>query len=368
MSAPVQRLKKTLPVPYTKYLPDAISRNVGHWTERKFHGAGIIEHISDTGDHLFTVKIGGPPNARFSTATLRKFAEITDSEGSRALRFTRSGNVELFAESLESALRVKKAVEELGYFVGGWGNTLWSIQSCTAYLTCTTAVVDAPSLTKALYDHLVPYFTGAVPLPSKLRINVAGCPSSCGGLAADIVLSGHYGAAPDFDREKIRLCLPARAEVLDRVVPEVQMVCPVNAIRSFPNEDGSVGIEIIAERCIGCGRCKDVCDHVTWNPEKIGVSVLVGGKSSNTGVGPTLARVLVPWIPAHPPEYRETVAVVRKIIDTWRAGAEPGERIADWIHRVGMETVFQQLRVPVGRWNRPVELSTGYGVRQFLPR
>ena len=367
-ATPIHRLKKTVPVPYTRWLPDIVQRNIGRWVDRKFHGAGIVEHISATGDHLFTVKVGGTPNVRFSTETLRKLTDIADAHGAASLRFTRSGNIEIFASSLPAALEVKQAVEEAGFFVGGWGNTLWSIGSCTAYLTCTTAVIDAPSLTKVLYDHMVPYFTGEIPLPSKLRINVGGCPTSCGGLVADIVLTGHYGAVPGFDAEKIRLCLPSRADVLDKVVPEVQMVCPVNAIRSFAKPDGTVGIEIIEKKCIGCGRCKDVCDHITWDPDKVGVSVLIGGKSSNTGVGPTLARVLVPWIPAHPPEYREAVAVVRKIIDAWRAGAKPGERVADWITRVGMKNVFETLKVPVSRWNRPVPLNTGFGIRQFVPR
>ncbi len=366
--APVERLKKTVPVPYTKYLPDFLARNVGHWADRKFHGAGIVEHISDTGDHVFTVKIGGPSNIRFSTETLRKFAKIADAFGSHALRFTRSGSIEIFTESLAAAQKVQREAEAMGFFVGGWGHTLWSIQSCTSYLTCTTAVVDAPSLVQVLYNHLAPYFTGKIPLPAKLRINVGGCPTSCGGLVSDIVLTGHYGAAPDFDQDRVRMCLPMRAEVLGKVTPEVQMVCPVNAIKSFPKPDGSVGVEIIAKKCIGCGRCKDVCDHVVWDPAKIGVSVLIGGKSSNTGVGPTLARVLVPWIPAQAPDYRETVAVVRKIIDVWRADAESGERIADWVNRVGMKRVFEQLKVPLGRWNRPGELNTGFGVRQFLPR
>ncbi len=366
--APTYRLKKTVPVPYTRDLPEIVGRNIGHWVGRTYHGAGIIEHISDTGDHLFTVKAGGTSNARFSTATLRKFAEIADAKGLGSLRFTRSGSIEILAGSLEQASAVKKAVEGIGFHVGGWGATLWAVNSCTSYLTCTTAVVDAPSLTQAIYNHMVPYFTGETPLPAKLRINVAGCPTACGGLVADIMLAGHYGAAPSFDPDRIRLCLPSSAKSLAQVVPEVQMVCPVNAIESFAKPDGSVGINIIEKKCIGCGRCKDVCDHITWDPSKIGVSVLIGGKSSNTGVGPTLARVLVPWIPVHPPEYREPVAVVRKIIDVWRAGARPGERVADYVNRVGMKTVFEALKVPVGLWNRPAELNTGFGVREFLAR
>ena len=119
------------------------------------------------------------------------------------------------------------------------------------------------------------------------------------------------------------------------------MVCPVNAIESFAKPDGSVGINIIEKKCIGCGRCKDVCDHITWDPSKIGVSVLIGGKSSNTGVGPTLARVLVPWIPVHPPKYPRTSRGGPE--DHRRRGEPcrgPGRRVADYVNRVGMKTVF----------------------------
>ncbi|MDG6988664.1 MAG: dissimilatory-type sulfite reductase subunit beta [Nitrososphaerota archaeon] len=360
-------MKKRLPVPYTDFLPEEIRRNVGKWADRRFHGEGIIEHISNTGESVFTVKVGSPPNVRFSTQTLRKLSDIADKHGIGALRFTRAGNVELLAHSLEGALEMKRSVEGLGYYTGGWGNTLWSIGSCTAYLTCTTAVVDSPSLTKVLYDRLTPYFTGEASLPAKLRINVGGCPTGCGGLVADIVVIGHYGDAPSYDPEKIKRCLPMNADALDKAVPELVMVCPVNAIRAYKKPDNTVGIDIIRDKCIACGRCRDVCDHITWDQSKIGVSVLVGGKSSNTGDGPALARVLVPWVPARPPDFREVVAVVQKLIDVWKSDAGPGERLADYAHRVGLQALQETMRVPITRWNKPTAFGTGFGVRQFFP-
>jgi len=95
MSAPnpAERLKKVLPVPYTKFLPDILKRNLGKWVDRKFHGYGIIEHISETGERVFTVKVGTPPNFRFATSTLREFAKVADELGVGALRFTRNGNM-----------------------------------------------------------------------------------------------------------------------------------------------------------------------------------------------------------------------------------------------------------------------------------
>ncbi len=362
-----ERLKKRLPVPYTDFLPELLKRNYGRWVDRRFHGYGIIEHVSETGERVFTVKVGTPPNFRFSTDTLRRFAEIADRHGIGALRMTRSGNIEFLADSLEAAQRIREEVEGMGFPVGGWGPTIWSINSCTAFLTCTTAVVDSPSITKVLYDHLKPYFTGEKTLPAKLRINVSGCPSGCGGYVADIVLVGHYGDAPTYDPDRIKLCLPRSSKALEAGhVPEVAMVCPTGAIKVYGKEDGSVGMDIIRSKCIACGRCRDVCDWIDFDPNKAGVALLVGGKSSNTGRGPLMARQVIPWIPAVPPEYREIVAVVKKIIDVWRETARSGERLGEWLERIGIEEFYKMLDIPVTKWNKPVKITGEFGIRQFL--
>ncbi|ABO08876.1 dissimilatory-type sulfite reductase subunit beta [Pyrobaculum calidifontis] len=362
-----ERFKKRLPVPYTDWLPEALKRNLGKWVDRKFHGYGIIEHVSATGERIFTVKVGTPPNFRVSVDTLKKFVEIADTYGIGALRITRNGNVEFMADSLENALKIKEAVEKLGFPVGGWGPTIWSINSCTAFLTCTTAVVDAPSITKVLYDALKPYFTGEITLPAKLRINVSGCPSSCGGFTADINLVGHYGDAPTYDPERIKLCLPKSAKALEAGhVPEVAEVCPTNAIKVYGKPDGSVGLDIIRSKCIACGRCRDVCDWIDFDQSKAGVAVLIGGKASNTGRGPLPSVQVIPWVPAIPPAYREIVAVVKKIIDVWRQNAREGERLGDWVHRIGMEKFYEMLNIPVTKWNKPVKFEGEFGIRQFL--
>ncbi len=99
------------------------------------------------------------------------------------------------------------------------------------------SVVDAPSITQVLYNHLKPFFTSEEKLPAKLMIFVAGCPNICGGtLAGDIVIVGHYGQAPKPDPERIKFCLPASAEALKKAVPDVAAVCPVGAIKVFGNQ------------------------------------------------------------------------------------------------------------------------------------
>ncbi len=364
---PRDRMNKRLPIPFAAQLPEIIRNNYGRWVDRRFHGNGIIEHISETGDRVFTIKVGLPPNSRLSVDTLEKFVEIADKYGLGVVRATRGMNIEFITDSLDKALKIKEEVEKLGFPVGGWGRSLWHITSCTAYLTCTTAVVDAPSITQVLYNHLKPYFTGEVELPAKLMIFVAGCPNICGGtLAGDIVIVGHYGQAPKPDPERIKFCLPASAEALKKVTPDVAAVCPVNAVKLFGKPDGTVGIEIDERKCIACSRCKNVCDYFDWDPNKIGVAIFVGGKTSNTGTGPRLPYKVIPWLPVNPPEYREIVAAVRKIIDIWRSEAKPGERLGDYIDRIGIDEFMKKLGVPVTRHNRVTPQQWRYGLRQFF--
>jgi len=66
--------------------------------DRKFHGYGIIEHISETGERVFTVKIAMPPNARLSADTLEQFADIADKLGVGAMRVTMAGNLEILTD------------------------------------------------------------------------------------------------------------------------------------------------------------------------------------------------------------------------------------------------------------------------------
>jgi dissimilatory sulfite reductase beta subunit (EC 1.8.99.1) len=364
---PKDRMNKRIPVPFSTQLPEIIRNNYGKWIDRKFHGNGIIEHISETGDRIFTIKVGLPPNSRLSVDTLEKFVDIADKYGLGVVRATRGMNLEFITDSLDKALKIKEEVEKLGFPVGGWGRSLWHITSCTAYLTCTTAVVDAPSITQVLYNYLKPYFTGEIELPAKLMIFVAGCPNICGGtLAGDIVIVGHYGQAPKPDPERIKFCLPASAEALKKVTPDVAAVCPVGAIKLFGKPDGSVGIEVDERKCIACSRCKNVCDYFDWDPNKIGVAIFAGGKTSNTGTGPRLPYRVVPWLPVNPPEYREVVAAVRKIIDVWRSEAKPGERLGDYIDRIGIDEFMSKLGVPRTRHNRCEEASWNFGVRQFI--
>ncbi len=336
------------PTEVERFLPEIVKRNYGKWKERKFHGSGIIEHISETGERVFTIKVALPPNARISADTLEKFADIADKYGVGALRITVAGNVEFITDSLEKAQKIKEEVEKMGFPVGGWRGAMWGINTCTAFLTCQIGVVDAPSIGKALGDALKPYFTGEIPLPAKLRIFISGCPSGCaGGTATDIAIVGMWGAPPKIREEVLPLCMPppkALAKIPESQIFLVQ-VCPTGAL-TLRRQDGQIKLVLVGEKCINCGRCKDNCDAFDYDPKDVGVAILVGGRMSNSGGGPRLARNLIPWLPANPPRYEEIVAVVKQVVEVWRQNAKPGERLADFIDRIGWAKFLDLVGVP----------------------
>jgi len=345
-----ERLKKVFPIDLDKFLPDIIKRNYGKWIDRKFVEPGIIEHISETGERVYTIKAGLPINARVSVDTLERLADIADRLGVGALRFTMAGNVEFIADSLEKAKAIKEELQKLGLPVGGWGGALWGVNTCTGFLTCQIAVVDAVSIGHAVANALYPYFTGEKKLPAKLRLYVSGCPSACaGGTFADINIVGMWGAAPRIREEVLPMCLPPK-KALEKV-KEAQIflvqLCPTGALRLKRLPDGRITMELIEERCINCGRCKDNCDAFDYMPEDVGVAIVVGGKLSNTGVGRRIGKVLVPWVPAIPPKYEEIVAIVKRVVDVWAQYARPGERIADMIERIGWSKFIRLTEVPL---------------------
>jgi len=338
---PVNHPEKLAPVPYTNYVPDILLRNMGKWVRTELVTPAIVRHVSETGEEIYSVKVIGPPNARFSADTLEKLCDLADTYGIGVVRPTPQGNVEILTDGEERARRLEEELRRSGFLVGGWGNHLWNIQPCTAYLTCTTAVVDAPSIAKALGDALVEYVYDKE-TPAHLSIKVSGCPNACGGAidVADIAVVGYPAQTPMVDDK----WFSSIGSPLD-----VTAACPVGAItpKRDPSTGKAYGIVIRSELCIACGRCRDTVDAIVYDPKKIGVMVLVGGKASNTGPnGQLMSKVVVPYLPNEPPRWPTLVKVVKRIVDVWVANANKGERIGDWIVRIGWDKFFELTGLP----------------------
>ncbi len=52
--------------PLEANLPPIVRRNYGKWISHEHPRPGVIKHDSETGEACYTVRVGMPPNARWS--------------------------------------------------------------------------------------------------------------------------------------------------------------------------------------------------------------------------------------------------------------------------------------------------------------
>jgi sulfite reductase beta subunit len=127
-------------------------------------------------------------------------------------------------------------------------------------------------------------------------------------------------------------------------IPNTLASCPTGAIKRVP-EKKSVRIE--EEKCMYCGNCYSVCAAIPIaNPEHDGIAIFVGGKVSNAKTPPRFSRLAIPWLPNNPPRWPEVTSAVKNILEVYREHARRGERMGDWIDRVGWPSFFRLTGIP----------------------
>ena len=325
------------PRPYKNYLPQYVLKNVGNWKTHKIVRPGVIEHIARSGEKVYTVRAASTPNGRYNSGTMRTIASLAEKYSGGVVRYTQACNMEFVLDDLSKVEPLEKELKSLGFPVGGWGHHLWNITSCAGYFHCALAATDAPSIAKAVGDEIYRYFSQEE-LPAKLTIAASGCPSACGGsFLTDISVIGIHTEIPVIIDEKTKGC----------DLMGTALSCPVGCIQ-VRQEGGVKKIEIRESLCIGCGLCVAACGGIIFKtPEETdGHAIVVGGKASSTTTGTLLGRIVVPYLPNEPPRYPTTVKVISKIVETWKQDARPGERMAEWIDRIGWEKFFRKTGLP----------------------
>lgn len=328
------------PRPYTNYIPEFLKDSIGKWYSHNYLKSGIMEHVDTSGRRIYTVKAGSTPNGRYSTETMRKITALSRKYSGGTMRFTQGLNMEFVTENLANAEELKSELNALGFPVGGWKNHLWNMSSCAGFFHCALAATDAPSVLQNIANDLQSYFNEEE-LPAKLTIAVSGCPNSCGGsFLTDISVNGIHTEVPVVT-ENVKNC----------ELQGTAFICPVGAIQLKNLPQGEKTIEIRENLCIGCGLCVGACAGIVFRtPEETdGHSIAIGGKASASKYGTTLGRIVVPFLPNEPPHYEKTVSVIRNIVETWKADAKRGERIADWLERIGWEKFFDKTGLPFFR-------------------
>lgn len=328
-----QRVTDIGPPHYEHFLPPVIKKNYGQWKEHEILSPGLMVHIAEGGDKIWTVRVASP--RLLSTDTLREFADIADKYCDGYFRFTTRNNVEFLVSDEGKVQPLLDELKAKKYMIGGIGPRISNIVHTQGWVHCHGAATDASGLVKAIMDEVADYFT-TKELPNKVRLAVACCTNMCGAVhCSDIALVGIHVKVPKIDHDRFKdLC----------ELPTTMAACPTAAITPDPAKKS---IKLKEEKCMYCGNCFSVCPAMPIkDPETDGVAIVVGGKVGNLRTRPKFSKLAVPYLPNNPPRWPEVTKAIKIILDAYIAGAKKHERVGEWIERIGWEKFFAVTGIP----------------------
>ncbi len=321
------------PPNYKDMLPPVMLRNYGRWDYHEIVGPGVLKHVAESGDEVYSIRVGSP--RLVSVAFVRDICDLADKYCDGYLRFTSRHNVEFLVSRKENTEPLLAALKDKGLPVGGVGRSLSNIVHTQGWVHCHTPATDASGIVKAVMDDLYEHFV-AIDLPAKLRISLACCLNMCGAVhCSDIAILGIHRRPPKIDHERLAKSCE---------VPTLIASCPTAAIKPDPKNKS---VTVNEERCMYCGNCFTMCPAMQiMDAENDGLAILVGGKVSNARSAPAFSRLVIPYLPNNPPRWPEVVEAVRNIVDVWIRDARSGERVGEWIGRIGWESFFKRSGIP----------------------
>jgi len=321
------------PPNFREMLPPVIEKNYGQW---KFHERlqpGLLRHVADSGDEIYTVRVGSP--RLVSTDWIKDMCDIADQYCGGYLRFTSRHNLEFLVSDQSKVEPLIAHLKAMGLPVGGTGHAISNPVHTQGWIHCHTPATDASGIVKAVMDDLYEYFVD-MKLPAYCRISLACCLNMCGAVhCSDIAILGIHRKPPKINHEIVQ----AKCEV-----PNVIAACPTGAIRPDPKNKS---LTVNEDRCMYCGNCYTMCPGMPLaDPIGDGVSIWVGGKISSARTPPKFSRLVIPYLPNNPPRWPEVTSAVRNIVEVWASHAHKHERMGEWIERIGWERFFSLTGIP----------------------
>ena len=340
------RISDIGPRKYDEFYPPVIAKNKGKWLYHEVLKPGVLVHVAEGGDEVYTVRCGG---ARLmSTTHIREICDIAEKHCDGHLRFTTRNNIEFMVDSKD---KVEPLVQDLesrkfdgGSFkfpVGGTGTSITNIVHTQGWIHCHTPASDASGTVKATMDEVFEDFKQHR-MPAKLRISMACCLNMCGAVhCSDIAILGYHRKPPMLDHEYLdKMC----------EIPLAIASCPTAAIRPAKVEWKGEKVNSVAvknERCMFCGNCYTMCPSMPLSDkEGDGIVLMVGGKVSNRISAPMFSKVVVAFQPNDTPRWPETTDTIKKIIEVYAAEANKYERLGEWAERIGWERFFEKCELP----------------------
>ena len=330
------------PRSYEEFLPPVIKKNFGKWLYHEILEPGVLVHVAESGDEVFTVRVGA---ARLMTVShIREINEIADKHCDGYLRFTTRNNIEFMVDSKDKVEPLKQDLlsrkQPGGGFkfpVGGTGAGVTNIVHTQGWVHCHTPATDASGPVKATMDVLFDDFTN-MRLPAQVRVALACCLNMCGAVhCSDIAILGYHRKPPILDHEYLdKMC----------EIPLAIAACPTAAIKPGKVEVGGEKVKSVLvnnDRCMYCGNCYTMCPSMPLaDTEGDCIVLMVGGKISNRISMPKFSKVVVPYLPNNPPRWPETTDAIKNILEVYAADANKYERLGEWAERIGWEKFFEK--------------------------
>ncbi len=323
---------------HMQYMHPALKKNYGEWKYHDRPRPGVLHHVAKSGDEVWTVRAG--TQRQMDVYTIKKLADIADNFGEGFVRFTTRSNIEFMVTDEKKVAPLIEALNKDGFPVGGTGNSVSMIAHTQGWLHCDIPGTDASGVVKALMDELIDEFTKEE-MPNRVKLSTSCCEINCGG-QADIAIVVQHTKPPKINHDLV-------ANVCER--PTVVARCPVAAIRPAL-VNGKPSLEVDETKCICCGACFPPCPPMQINdPEHSKIAIWVGGKNSNARLRPTFHKLVMSGLPNNAPRWPEAAAVVKKILNTYKADARPWERMSDWIDRIGWPQFFEKTDLPFTKFH-----------------
>jgi sulfite reductase beta subunit len=327
---------------YEEFYPPVIKKNKGKWLYHEILEPGIVVHVAESGDELYTVRVGGC--RLMSVSHIREIMELADKYGEGYVRWTTRNNVEFMTDSKDKCMALKDELlsrKQPGgcykFPIGGTGASITNIVHTQGWIHCHTPATDASGTVKCTMDALFDQWEN-MKLPAKLRVSMACCLNMCGAVhCSDIAILGYHRKPPLVDHEYLdKMC----------EIPLAIAACPTAAIKPAKIEiEGKKlnSVSVNEERCMFCGNCYTMCPSMPLaDTEGDGIVLMAGGKISNRIDAPKFSKVVVAFIPNEPPRWPTLTATIKKMVDAYSADANKYERLGQWAERIGWEKFFEK--------------------------
>ncbi len=334
------------PRKFDEFYPPVIKANKGKWLYHEILEPGVLVHVAENGDEVYTVRVGG---ARLmSVNMIREICDVADKHCGGYVRWTTRNNVEFMVDKKDKVAALKADLlsrkQSGGAFkfpIGGTGAGITNIVHTQGWMHCHTPATDASGPVKAAMDVLFDDFT-SMRLPAQLRISLACCLNMCGAVhCSDIAILGFHRKPPMLDHEYLdKMC----------EIPLAIAACPTAAIKPSKVEvDGQKlnSVAVNQNRCMFCGNCYTMCPAMPLaDREGDGIVLMAGGKVSNRISPPKFSKVVVAFLPNEAPRWPSTTDAIKKMVNAYANGARKYERLGDWAERIGWERFFSVCDLP----------------------